>query len=106
MRNTADPLVDMMMLMNRTPRNQRRSDVSSMGDVQRDGEDAYERHQEAVVEHHFLVVLDGMIEATEEFIADDGLRADDSRIADLAALLHVRELFTTTFQTEDENDLA
>lgn len=41
----------------------------------------------------FLVVLDGMIEATEEFIADDGLRADDERIHDLSALLRTREVY-------------
>lgn len=49
----------------------------------------------------FLVELDGMIESTEEFIADDGLRADDSRIHDLSALLRVRELYTEVFQQED-----
>jgi hypothetical protein len=52
----------------------------------------------------FLVDLDSMIEATEEFIADDGLRADDTRIHDLAALLHVRDLYTTTFQYINEED--
>lgn len=41
----------------------------------------------------FLEVLDGMVEATEEFIRDDGLRADDTRIHDLAALLRARDVF-------------
>lgn len=51
----------------------------------------------------FLEELDGMIESTEEFIGDDGLRADDSRIHDLAALLHVRTLWLETFKpTEPE----
>lgn len=50
----------------------------------------------------FLVELDGMIESTEEFIADDGLRTDDERIHDLSALLRVRELYTTTSQTEED----
>ena len=49
----------------------------------------------------FLVELDGMIEATQEFIADDGLRADDSRIHDLSALLHVRKLYLEVFVQED-----
>lgn len=49
----------------------------------------------------FLVELDGMIESTEEFIADDGLRADDTRIHDLAALLHVHDLYTSTFQIKE-----
>jgi len=49
----------------------------------------------------FLETLDLMIESTEEFIGDDGLRADDSRIHDLSALLHVRELFTEVFQEEN-----
>ncbi len=44
-----------------------------------------------------LVELDGMIEATEEFIRDDGLRSDDARIHDLSALLHVRLLYTEVF---------
>jgi hypothetical protein len=51
---------------------------------------------------NFLVELDGMIEATEEFIGDDGLRADDTRIHDLAALLHVRDLYVETFQIANE----
>jgi hypothetical protein len=49
----------------------------------------------------FLIELDGMIESTEEFIADDGLRADDTRIHDLAALLHVRDLWINTFKPDD-----
>jgi hypothetical protein len=53
---------------------------------------------------NFLVELDGMIEATEEFIRDDGLRADDTRIHDLAALIHVRNLYTEVFQLEENND--
>jgi hypothetical protein len=42
----------------------------------------------------FLAQLNEMIESTEEFIADDGLRADDQRVHDLSALLTVRELYT------------
>jgi hypothetical protein len=49
----------------------------------------------------FLVELDGMIEATEEFIADDGLRADDERVHDLSALLRTRALYVSTFAPED-----
>lgn len=41
----------------------------------------------------FLETLDGMIESTEEFIGDDGLRADDERIHDLSALLRVRQVY-------------
>lgn len=41
----------------------------------------------------FLRTLDGMIESTEEFIRDDGLRVEDSRIHDLSALLRTREVF-------------
>lgn len=49
--------------------------------------------------------LDGMIESTEEFIGDDGLRADDERIHDLSALIRVRELFESTFaEGEDAID--
>lgn len=40
-----------------------------------------------------LVALDGMREATEEFIADDGLDADPERVHDLSALLRVREVY-------------
>jgi hypothetical protein len=50
----------------------------------------------------FVTELDNMIEATEEFIGDDGLRADDSRIHDLAALLHVRDLYIEVFQIEED----
>jgi hypothetical protein len=48
------------------------------------------------------VEMDNMIESTEEFIADDGLRADDSRIHDLAALIHVRELWESTFKPQED----
>jgi hypothetical protein len=54
------------------------------------------------VERIFLVEMDNMIESTEEFIADDGLRADDSRIHDLAALIHVRELWESTFKPQED----
>jgi hypothetical protein len=54
----------------------------------------------------FLTMLDGMVEATEEFIGDDGLRADDGRIHDLSALLRVRDLYTEVFQETDEPDPA
>jgi hypothetical protein len=46
----------------------------------------------------FLIEIDGMIEATEEFIRDDGLRADDQRIFDLACLIRVRDLYTEVFK--------
>jgi hypothetical protein len=50
----------------------------------------------------FLIELDGMIEATEEFIRDDGLNADDERIHDLSALLRVRKLYEDTFQVQED----
>jgi hypothetical protein len=59
------------------------------------------KDEDRIRQDHFLTELDGMIEATEEFIQDDGLRADDSRIGDLAALIRVRELFTEIFQLTD-----
>jgi len=67
----------------------------------------------------FLIELDGMIEATEEFIADDVLsqsathnereqldlmfrdESNKGRVEDLLALEHVRELFTSTFQNKE-----
>lgn len=52
---------------------------------------------------NFLVELDGMIESTEEFIGDDGLRADDERIHDLSALLRVRDLWTETFKPQESD---
>lgn len=52
----------------------------------------------------FLIEIDGMIESTEEFIADDGLRADDSRIHDLSALIRVRELYTNVFSDKASSD--
>jgi hypothetical protein len=51
-----------------------------------------------------LQELDGMIESTEEFIRDDGLRADDVRIHDLSALLRVRDLWIYTFKEGSEDD--
>jgi hypothetical protein len=63
-----------------------------------------EARRQRLEEHQsFLTVLDGMIESTEEFICDDGLRADDHRIADLAALLHVRQVYSNHFGTEEDN---
>ena len=53
-------------------------------------------------EDNFLVELDGMIEATEEFIRDDGLNADVQRIHDLSALWHVREIWISTFKPKEE----
>lgn len=50
----------------------------------------------------FLVELDDMIESTLEFIKDDDLTPwndSEHRFLDLAALMHVRELYTETFQT-------
>ena len=44
-----------------------------------------------------LVEIDGMIESTEEFIRDDGLMADEGRIHDLSAALHVRDLYLNHF---------
>jgi hypothetical protein len=51
----------------------------------------------------FIQELDGMIESTEEFIGDDGLRADDERIHDLSALVRVRDLYETTFKPDPED---
>lgn len=48
-----------------------------------------------------LTELDGMIEATEEFIRDDGLMADEERIHDLSALLRVHDLYTEVFQIKE-----
>jgi hypothetical protein len=53
----------------------------------------------------FLTEIDGMIESTEEFIADDGLRADDQRIHDLSALIAVRDLYAEHFIPDPEEDL-
>lgn len=50
----------------------------------------------------FLVELDGMIESTREFIADDGLGTEECRIHDLSALLYVRNLYTEHFQLEED----
>lgn len=55
-------------------------------------------------DHQFIVKLDLMIESTEEFIADDEVTEDndpEGRLKDLAALQHVRELYTDAFQEED-----
>lgn len=46
--------------------------------------------------------LDLMREATEEFIADDGLQADAERVHDLSALLRVRDLYDVAFAGADE----
>lgn len=54
-----------------------------------------------------LVQLDGMIESTEEFIADDELTVHndpEGRITDLVALVRVRNLYTEVFQLEEEVD--
>lgn len=48
----------------------------------------------------FLTVLDGMIEATMEFIADDKFTAfhdPEGRVTDLGALSHVRQLFLNVY---------
>lgn len=53
----------------------------------------------------FLVILDGMIESTEEFIADDQITEDkdpEGRLMDLECLNHVRDLYTEVFQTEED----
>lgn len=53
-------------------------------------------------EHHVVLLnIDSMIESTEEFIADDGLRADDQRVHDLSALLRVRHLYAEVFTPLD-----
>lgn len=52
----------------------------------------------------FLSKLDGMIESTEEFIADDEVTGDndpEGRLKDLECLNHVRELYLDAFQMED-----
>jgi hypothetical protein len=49
----------------------------------------------------FLVELDGMIESTHEFIADDRPGTEECRIHDLSALLYVRNLYTEHFQLEE-----
>jgi hypothetical protein len=54
------------------------------------------------VEADFLLILDGMIESTVEFIADDGLMTDERRIEDLAACIHVRDLFMSTFRVQED----
>lgn len=54
-------------------------------------------------QYEFLVEMDGMIESTEEFIRDDELTKDndpEGRLKDLAALNHVRNLWTEVFKTE------
>jgi hypothetical protein len=44
--------------------------------------------------------LDGMIESTLEFILDDGVMEDTSRIHDLSALLRVKDLWDETFKPD------
>lgn len=51
----------------------------------------------------FLREIDGMIEATEEFIADDKvtpLEDPDGRLFDRTCLHHVRNLYTEVFSPE------
>lgn len=53
----------------------------------------------------FLVEIDGMIEATQEFIADDAITPDndpDGRHIDLAALNHVRALWGAFYLDGDD----
>jgi hypothetical protein len=53
---------------------------------------------------HFLVELDGMIEATDDFIREDEPTEDndpEGRLKDAAALEHVRNLYLEVFQTKD-----
>jgi hypothetical protein len=50
----------------------------------------------------FLVEIDGMIESTGEFIADDKVTPDndpEGRLKDLEALLHVRKLYSEAFDS-------
>lgn len=51
-----------------------------------------------------LTAVDDMIESTEEFIRDDGLRADEQRVHDLSALLRVRHLWTEIFGPDESED--
>jgi hypothetical protein len=62
----------------------------------------------------FLEVLDGMIEATGEFIHDDNLTFEydpdnltfkydpDGRFEDLAALNHTRQVFSSFYLDDDD----
>jgi hypothetical protein len=52
--------------------------------------------------------LDGMIDATLEFILEDYIMADEERVHDLSALLRVRQLWNEVFKPEldDGNDPA
>jgi hypothetical protein len=62
-----------------------------------------EREEECLM---FLVEIDGMIESTEEFIADDELTPEndpEGRLTDLKALNHVRQLFVDFYGIEDQN---
>jgi hypothetical protein len=62
-----------------------------------------EREEECLM---FLVEIDGMIESTEEFIADDELTPEndpEGRLTDLKALNHVRDLFVDFYGIEDQN---
>lgn len=57
-----------------------------------------------MTDDNFLTEIDGMIESTQEFIADDELTPDndpEGRLTDLKALEHVRQLYIDAFQIND-----
>jgi hypothetical protein len=53
-------------------------------------------------EEGFLRILDGIIESSAEFIADDGPYEAESHVADLAAAMHVRAAFLAIYQPEND----
>lgn len=60
---------------------------------------------EKIAGDDFLMVLDGMIESTVEFIRDDDVgpwNDNEGRLTDLGCLVHVRDLFTETFRVRED----
>jgi hypothetical protein len=55
-------------------------------------------------EEAFLSILDGIIESSAEFVADDGIYEAESHAADFVAAMYVKKIWFETYKPNYEEE--